>query len=308
MDGDLGVTSPAAGCEWSVHCPPKVNLYLRIVRRREDGFHELETVFQSVDGGDLLSAEASNRISLTCTDPLLPVDETNLVTRAALRLHERFGLAADTGARLHLEKRTPMQAGMGGGSVDAAAALRILATLWDLPSDEYRLHQLAAELGSDVPFFLLGGTALARGRGEVLQPLSTPPLWLVLLKPAAAVPTPWAFRQWDASRCSGPSVEEFSRALAHGDPAEIAAMLRNDLEPGVAAGVPEIAGAREWLVRHGVLGARMTGSGSVVFGIARDEAHAREIAGVGGAPGLLWTARTLTSAEASLCPRPGSGA
>jgi 4-diphosphocytidyl-2-C-methyl-D-erythritol kinase len=286
-----------------VECPPKINLYLRIVRRREDGFHELETVFQSVGGGDTLSGSPSGELNLRCSDPELPVDDRNLVLRAAQALRERFPAARDRGALLDLVKRTPMGAGMGGGSVDGAAALVLLSQLWHLPITAAELHEMAAALGSDVPFFLHGGTALARGRGEVLEPLPTAPLWLVLLRPPVAVSTPWAYRQWRPEACGGTTVEEFARVLAGGDPAEVAAALRNDLEPGVASGVPEIAAARAWLLDQGVLGARMTGSGSVVFGIARDEAHAREVASRPSAPGHVWAAPCLTAAEAALVPR-----
>ncbi len=290
-----------------VECPPKLNLYLRIVRRREDGFHELETVFQSVSGGDTLAAGPSPALSLACSDPELPTDDSNLVLRAARLLRERYPESAGPGAALSLDKRTPMGAGMGGGSVDGAGALVLLSRLWGLSPTGAELMEMAAELGSDVPFFLLGGTALARGRGEVLEPLPTAPLSLVLVRPPVAVSTPWAYRRWRPDACGGPTVEEFVAALTAGDPAGVAAALRNDLEPGVAEGVPEIAAAREWLLSRGVLGARMTGSGSVVFGVARDEDHAREVALAPGAPGLAWAARCLTAREAALEPLPAAG-
>lgn len=279
-------------------CPPKLNLYLRIVRRREDGFHELETIFQSVDGGDTLSVAPSDTLTLTCDEPEVPTDERNLVLKAALKLRERFPEAADLGAALHLAKRVPIGSGMGGGSADAAAALVLLSRLWGLSPSPEALHELASQLGSDVPFFLSPGTALARGRGEQLTPLPTAPLWLVLIRPPVGVSTPWAYGQWRADQCEGQSVGDFAAALATGDPATVASTLRNDLEPGVVAGVPEIAAAREWLLARGALGARMTGSGSVVFGVASDEAHAREIAGSSGAPGKAWVVRCLDAGEA----------
>jgi 4-diphosphocytidyl-2-C-methyl-D-erythritol kinase len=275
-----------------------------VVRRREDGYHELETVFQSVGGGDTLYAAPAERLSLTCTDPEIPTDERNLVWKAAEALRVRYVTGESPGAALHLEKRTPSGAGMGGGSADAAAALVLLSHVWGLSPTLRELQALAAGLGSDVPFFLHGGTALATGRGEVLTPLPTPRLWLVLLKPPVAVNTPWAYGQWRSDACGGPSVEEFARALETGEPEAIAACLRNDLEPGVAAGVPEIAAAREWLRAQGLLGVRMTGSGSVVFGIARDEPHAREIAARRGAPGQVWAASCLTASAARLVPEP----
>jgi 4-diphosphocytidyl-2-C-methyl-D-erythritol kinase len=292
----------------ALECFPKVNLYLRIVRRREDGFHELETVFQSVGGGDTLAVAPAESVSLECSDPELPTDERNLVVRAARLLQERYPDAGRQGAALTLLKRTPMGAGMGGGSVDAAAALVLLSRLWGLSPTREEMARLAAALGSDVPFFLWGGTALARGRGEKLEPLPTAPLWLVLLRPPVSVSTPWAYRQWRPEACEGPGVEAFIHALHHGDPRKVAAALRNDLEPGVAAGVPQIAAARQWLLEQGLPGARMTGSGSVVFGVAEDESHAREIAARPGAPGLLWAAPCLSASEAALDRAPSSGA
>ena len=297
--GLLSASAPA----YQIACPPKINLYLRVVRRREDGFHERETVFQSVGGGDTLTGSLASSLTLECSDPSVPTDERNLVLRAAQTLRRGTGVG-DVGASLQLIKRTPVGAGMGGGSVDAAAALVLLSKLWELSPTPAELATWAAELGSDIPFFLYGGTALAGGRGEQLSPLPTAPLWLVLLKPPISVSTPWAYRQWRSEICDGPSIDEFVEALRGGDPARVAASLRNDLEPGVAAELTEIAAARAWLLEQGVLAARMTGSGSVVFGIARDEAHAREIAARPGALGAVWAAPALNADEAELVPEP----
>ncbi len=283
-----------------VHCPPKINLYLRVVGRREDGFHELETVFQSVSGGDELCGEEDTAFTLACDDPEIPTDERNLVVKAGLLLQERFPETAGRGARLELRKGTPVGAGMGGGSVNGAAALHLLARLWDCSPSEEVLAELAAALGSDVPFFLRGGTALARGRGEALAPLPTPSLWFVLVKPPVSVHTGWAYRRWNPAVSSGPTVEACIAAVRDGDPLRIATVLRNDLEPGVVTGVPEIAAARSWLEQQGVLRARMTGSGSVVFGICRDESHAREIAARPCDQGHVWAARSLNAVEAAL--------
>jgi 4-diphosphocytidyl-2-C-methyl-D-erythritol kinase len=287
-----------------IECPPKVNLYLRVVRRREDGYHELETVFQSIDGGDTLYGASAADLSLRCSDPSLPTDERNLVTRAARLLQKGDAAARSRGAELTLVKRTPSGAGLGGGSVDAAAALALLSRLWGLSLSRAELAGLAARLGSDVPFFLSGGTALARGRGEQLDPLPTAPLWLVLLRPAVSVSTPWAYQQWAAGPREGPPVEEFIAALRSRSPEAVGPLLRNDLEPGVAAAMPEIAAARAWLLAQGLCGVRMTGSGSVVFGVARDEEQARKVASLPGAPGQVWAARCLTAAQAALsaCP------
>jgi 4-diphosphocytidyl-2-C-methyl-D-erythritol kinase len=264
-------------------------------------------VFQSVGGGDTLYAAPAGNLSLTCSDPEVPADERNLVWKAAELLCRRCYEGRLPGAALELVKRTPAGAGMGGGSVDAAAALVLLSELWGLSPTPDELAAMAAELGSDVPFFLQGGTALARGRGEVLAPLPTAPLWLVLLKPPVSVSTPWAYLQWRVEESSGPSVEEFIAALEAGEAAAVGAALRNDLEPGVIAGVPEIAAARDWLARQDLLGVRMTGSGSVVFGVARDGEHARAVAARTGAPGIVWAAPCLTESEARLAPAPCAG-
>jgi 4-diphosphocytidyl-2-C-methyl-D-erythritol kinase len=289
-----------------IECFPKINLYLRVVRRRPDGYHELETLFQSIGEGDCLTVRPSSDgvVTLATDDPDLPTDDRNLVVRAARLLRERFGPLTDPGARLDLVKRVPSGAGLGGGSSDAAAALRLLTEWWRLPTSREDLHSLAAELGSDVPFFLYGGTCVGRGRGERLEPVETPRLWLVLARPPVAVATPWAFRQWRPGVSTGAGLDSFLRALGSGDPAEVGALLRNDLEAGVEAGVPEIARLRGWLLEQGVYGARMTGSGSVVFGIARDEAHARQVALKPGAPGKVWASPMLTAAEACAPPRP----
>lgn len=281
-----------------VECPPKINLYLRIVRKREDGFHELETVFQSVSGGDTLTAHPLGGLCLRCDTPGVPLDDSNLVVRAAQLLQEEA--RKKLGAAMTLVKRTPMGAGMGGGSVDAAAALVLLRELWGLDLPGERLAEMAAQLGSDVPFFLHGGTAAAGGRGESLTGLPTPPLWLVLVRPDASVNTGWAYGRWRPEACGGPELPEFTAAVERGDPREIAGLLRNDLEPGVAAQVPEIAAAREWLLGAGALGARMTGSGSVVFGIAADQAHAEAIAAAPAPPGRAWVAKALSRDEAAL--------
>src|SRR5207244_13614078 len=140
------------------------------------------------------------------------------------------------------------------------------------------LASLAAAVGADGPFCLEGGTALARGRGERLTPVSAPPpLWLVLVKPPFSVSTPWAYRAWRPGACAGPSLDEFLAALQTGDPAAIARHLRNDLEPGVITSHPEIAALRDRLLELGALGARMTGSGSAVFGITPGESEAQRI-------------------------------
>jgi len=177
----------------TLSAPAKVNLYLEVLGRRPDGFHALETIFQTLDLADEVSVtvSAGSGVALQCIAPGVPADATNLAWRAAAAyLAERPLGHVD----LTLIKRIPHGAGLGGGSSDAAAVLRALAQLDAQPLPAARLHAIAAELGSDVPFFLLGGTALAHGRGEVLTPLPPAPATSVtVLMPAAHLPTPAVF-------------------------------------------------------------------------------------------------------------------
>src|SRR5204863_7919171 len=170
-----------------------------------------------------------------------------------------------------LEKQIPVGAGLGGGSSDAAATLVALNRLWDLGLGQEELAGLAARLGSDVPFALRGGTALGRGRGEILEPLATPPFWFVLARPPFAVPTARAYALYRSGGIEAPSIESFLAAFASQDPDQVAPLMRNDLEAGVFGEWPDLAALRNQLLEAGALGARMTGSGSVIFGLARDE-------------------------------------
>lgn len=260
--------------------PAKLNLFLRVIGRRADGFHELETVFQAIDLADELTVAPEDALQLTggCADA--PPGPENLVLRAAAALREATGCTR--GAVMHLEKRIPVGAGLGGGSSDAAAALIALNRLWDLNVSRERLMELAARLGSDVPFFLMGGAALGRGRGELLEPLPLIPgaasRCFVLARPAFPVPTARAYAVYRPAPADTPDLDAFLHAYATGEPERLAPVLRNDLEAGVFGEWPELVAVRERLLAAGALGARMTGSGSVLFGLARDEAHARQLA------------------------------
>jgi 4-diphosphocytidyl-2-C-methyl-D-erythritol kinase len=199
-----------------------------------------------------------------------------------------------------LRKRIPAGGGLGGGSSDAAAVLAGLRRLWSGEWDAETLSKVAAELGSDVPFFLVGGMALGTGRGEVLEPWPpVPPLDLVLVTPAFGVNTAWAYAARVEVSPQAPSLAAFEEAVRAGTPEAIASVLRNDLEAGVTAQFPEIAAIRAEMLAAGALGARMTGSGSTVYGIARDAAHAQHLAAVLARPDRRsFAVRTLTAAEA----------
>ena len=256
-------------------CPAKVNLTLRVVGRRPDGYHELRTVFQVVDLWDTLEAEAASDLHLRCDAPGVATDGTNLVLRAALALREAAG-RPDLGASLVLRKRIPVGGGMGGGSSDAAGALLLLSRLWDLGLPGRRMRALAADLGSDVPFFLQGGTALGRGRGEDLVPLPfAGPRPILLGIPPFGTSTAEVFA---ALTAGGADVS--LRRLSAGNwrkDKEFSAP-RNDLEATVRTRWPELGEFRDALAREGAMQASVAGSGSTVFGVFAGEAQRRRAA------------------------------
>ncbi len=247
----------------------KVNLLLRVGHRREDGYHELVSVMQSVGVCDTLTvtAHTGGGIQLTCDEPGLATDGTNLCYKAAVKFFSYTDIEND-GVAIHLQKRLPMQAGLGGGSADGAAVLRALRRLYapDLPDADLEL--MAEDLGSDVPFCVRGGTALARGRGEKLESLpALPTCWFVLVKPELAFSTAKMYGLIDQRRCFDESgAEAVIAALRAGDLKAVCAAMDNTFER-VLPPDSEIFAIRQRLAGLGALGAMMTGSGSAVFGV-----------------------------------------
>jgi 4-diphosphocytidyl-2-C-methyl-D-erythritol kinase len=265
-----------------VHAFAKLNLTLRVLGRRPDGYHELRTTFQSLELHDTLTFTArTGPFAIACSDPDCPRDESNLIWRAAERLcRDRRRNGALSGVEVTLTKRIPSRAGLGGGSSDAAATLRALALLWRLRVEPERLCAMAAEIGADVPFFLEGGTALGLERGDLLFPLiDRPRWWVVLARPSFGVSTKDAFAWWDDSG----TVATASAA--------------NDLQPAVAARHPAITRLVAKLRRAGAREAAMSGSGSAVFGLfdrrPAAEAAARALA---SRDVITLTTRTLNRA------------
>ena len=258
--------------------PAKLNLGLHVLRRRPDGFHELATVFVPIGWADAITAAPDPQLVLTTSDPALPTDDGNLVLRAAQALRAHAG--AEAGARLHLDKRVPYGAGLGSGSSDAAATLRLLDALWRLATPEADLHRLARALGSDVPFFLVGRAAHATGRGEILTPLRARdapyrcPFWIVVAVPPVHVSTADAFREITPSDRERPDLAEL---VASNDLARWRRQLVNDFEAPVAARHPEVATILATL-RETAGYAALSGSGSAAFGVFEDEATARAAA------------------------------
>jgi 4-diphosphocytidyl-2-C-methyl-D-erythritol kinase len=255
----------------------KVNLALEILGRRADGYHEISTVMQTIDLFDRLTLEAAPTISLETNDATLPTDEHNLVVRAGVFLRQAAGV--DRGARIRLEKRIPVAAGLGGGSSDAAATLWGLNRLWGLRWSRARLTEVAVRLGMDVPFFLTGGRALGTGRGERIKRLPAAGGYsLVLVNPRVGLSTREVYGRVPAGwRAEPTGTRGLVDALRTHNPSRVAAALANHLEALVSPGLPVIGRMKAALLAAGALGAAMSGSGPTVFGLARSLDHARQI-------------------------------
>lgn len=268
----------------TVQTAAKINLCLRVLGRRADGYHEVETVLHTVGMWDRVTIDdpGSPEITITIARGEAPEGEANLCWRAASLLAQRTGVKR--GAAIALDKGIPPRSGLGGGSSDAAATLVGLSRLWGLglPPDE--LEAIAAETGADVPFFLRGGCCLARGMGEKLTPCPELTAWLVIVAPERGVSTGQAYaalrRGATLGRHRAPSrpIKRLLDAVKSGDIASVAGALHNDFEAAKIAGIDEALKAKEELLSAGCLGAAMSGSGSAVFGIARDQGHAEEVA------------------------------
>ena len=267
----------------------KVNLCLRVLGRRADGYHEVETVLHTVGLWDRVTlVERPTGISVEVVRGEAPEGEANLCWQAASLLAERTSIRlGERGVSIELEKTIPPRSGLGGGSSDAAAALVGLCRLWGIDpprraADE--LASMAAELGADVPFFLRGGCCLARGKGEKLVPCPEMSAWLVLVAPERGVSTHQGYaalrRGATLGRRRAPSrpIQRFLDALKGGDLASIGAALHNDFEAAKIAGIDDALRAKRELLAGGCLGATMSGSGSAVFGLARDHAQAEQVA------------------------------
>ncbi|HZI18720.1 MAG TPA: 4-(cytidine 5'-diphospho)-2-C-methyl-D-erythritol kinase [Pyrinomonadaceae bacterium] len=255
----------------------KINLSLRVLGRRPDGYHEIRTIFQTVTLHDRLTFRPAlgEEVRLACTDPTIPTGEENLVLKAAAALRSRYGLRR--GAHIELEKIIPAGGGLGGGSADAATALVGLACLWGVSAGGGDLRGLAARLGADVPFFLTGGTALGTGTGTEIEPLTDAPAeHLVVVTPPVHVSTAEAYKSLNApalTKVDSAASLSVSRATADfGGSLQWEAV--NDFEPAVFKAHPEILRARERLAAAGARRAMLSGSGASVFGTFDDEAVA----------------------------------
>jgi len=271
----------AAGArEVRVQTPAKVNLILRVLDRRPDGYHNIWSVMETVGLVDDLTLRLTPRpsgIHLSCTDPTLPIDEQNLVVRAAKVLLERSQAAH--GVAIHLEKRIPVGAGLGGGSSNAAGTIIGLNSLLGLNWTKDQMSQLGADLGSDVPFFFHAPTAQVSGRGEVVNPLVlSGTRWAVLVHPGFPIETRWAYQELSTRRSSARPVADAHLRLASRSPLtwdEIIPTMENDFEPALTVTHAVFGDLKRSLLRAGAEAALLSGSGSTVFGLFRDEEAGR---------------------------------
>ena len=257
--------------------PAKINLGLHIHGKREDGFHELETIFQMVSLYDDVELELlSSGIKLECDTPGVPTDDTNLVCKAALLLRQSYQVEGK-GVSIRLKKKIPFGAGLGGGSGNAAGVLMGLNRLWDLNIEREKLLALAAELGSDVPFFLTSPCALGMGRGEKLKALKPCAKFQVLLVfPGFPVATSWVYQNLKLKLTKRENnISILRKNLSLSDITSLGSRLYNDLEPVVIQRFPEVQVVKDELRAWGALGVLLSGSGSTVFGIFDDPEKAR---------------------------------
>lgn len=269
--------------------PAKINLGLHVLRRRTDGYHDVETVLLPIGWHDVLAARSSDTFRFTCSDSALPTDERNLCVRAAHALAAESEIAP--WGELHLEKHVPHGAGLGGGSSDAAHTLRLLTDLWDLGVPTAALHAIAASLGSDVPFFLHDEAMLATGRGETLEPLADEPYHLpyalAVVMPPVQVATAEAYALVHPNDLGRSDVRA---VVCSNDLDRWRRELVNDFEAPVLARHPEIREARQRLLDAGAGYAALSGSGAAVFGVFERAGDAERAVAEAEASGLrAWT-------------------
>jgi 4-diphosphocytidyl-2-C-methyl-D-erythritol kinase len=259
--------------------PAKINLMLDVLHKRADGFHEVEMIMTMVDLADRLELSELKRDSIIISSQAgyIPLDEKNLAFQAARLIKDRYNVRS--GVHIHLDKRIPVAAGLAGGSSDAAATLRGLNRLWRLGIPAQELQELGAELGSDVPFCVTGGTALATGRGERLTPIQSPPqCWVVLAKPPINVSTAEVYGRVRANNIAvHPSALRMQQAIEAGDFAAVCAGLGNVLEDVTLKLHPEVQQLKEAMMKLGAEGVLMSGSGPTVFGLVSKQSKVARI-------------------------------
>ena len=257
-----------------IQSPAKVNVFLKITGQRIDGYHELLTIFVPVALYDKLTISKSEKgLEVYCSGRELPNNQNNLVSRAAISFFEKTGIKK--GVNISLIKNIPIASGLGGGSSDAATTLQGLNQLWPNALSKEELEKLALSLGADVPFFLLGKPAIARGIGEILQPIENfPSLWYVIVSPNLMISTAWAYERIRLKLTNNRnqnSINSFKKNIFN-----IPDLLFNDLERVTLVKHPFLSSIKESLLQLGALGALMTGSGPSIFGLFVSAEKAQE--------------------------------
>lgn len=261
-----------------IAAPAKINLFLEILGKRPDGYHEIETVMQGIGLCDYLYLENHNKdIEFTCSNPKLSLGEDNLVLKAVRLFQKESGVFR--GVRIHLDKKIPVGAGLGGGSSDAAAALFGLNKLWQVGYDEKKLMTLAAKLGSDTPFFVSGNTAICRGRGEEVTPYPLPVKYTyIIIYPRFEVSTATVYKNFKIVLTKNlKDVNFLLQSLSSGSPEKLGTCLYNRLEEIVFRLYPDIERIKKTLAKFDFCGILLSGSGSALYGLCKGERDSKEI-------------------------------
>ena len=256
----------------------KINLGLDVLGKRDDGYHLVKMLMQNVDIYDTLTFRrtAEGKITLKANDDTIPVDDSNLICKVAKQLQEKYGVTY--GAEIELVKRIPVAAGMAGGSTDGAAAYRALNDLWELGLSDKELCELAVKLGADIPYCIVGGTALSEGIGEVLTPIDGKAKYhLVVAKPDIMVSTGWVYTELDSTEITRhPDIDAVKAAIEEGDVKRMCDEIHNVLEPVTTTKYRVIKDIEKILEDNGAVRAFMTGSGPTVFAVFDNENTAKK--------------------------------
>lgn len=261
-----------------IKAPAKINLSLDVLYKRDDGFHELEMIMTTIDLADRIELELldENRIVVQSQTRFVPDDERNLAYKAASLVKDRFSI--NKGVAIKIDKNIPVAAGLGGGSSDAAAVLRGLNKLWNLQLSIDELAQLGAEIGSDVSFCVYGGTALAKGKGEVITPLPAPPkCWVVLAKPSIGVSTGEIYKKLELENLEHPDTQVMLEAINTSNYEKMCRNLSNVLESVTLNLHPEVKQIKRDMKRFGADAVLMSGSGPTVFALVQHDSRMQRI-------------------------------
>lgn len=265
--------------EWIERAPAKINLTLDVLFKRDDNYHELEMIMSSVDLADHLTFTPleEDKVEVFTNKAFLPVDRRNHVHQAAKLIKKEYGI--QKGIRIEIDKKIPVAAGLGGGSTDAAATLRALNKIWDLNLSKDQLIEYGMRIGTDVPHSILGGTAFVSGRGEKVRQIApVPPCWIVLAKPRLSVSTKTVFRSLEVEQLSyQPTSRIVERALEANDYEGMVQNLGNALEYVTFQRHPQIAQLKERMLRYGMDGATMSGSGPTIIGFSQNYSRAKRV-------------------------------